>query len=433
MNTLKKWFTLVELLIVVVILSILATVWFISYEDYLIDTRDSKRLSQLTWLRDGLRLATTKWSLPNPDDNVEIRNNGTAFLYQWYAGKNVLESISYSDTIKDPSDDIYYTYLLSRNKRDFQVMGFLEKFNGDVISLSVNNSYAWEDYSQRFPNVFGKKLGIVLEKQTNTPLQEMSEYAGIWYMDLQDPTTNEFDAYITDTFLISWKESDLTWIIPFTTCKKILQTWWSFGDGIYNINPTGLNPFTVYCDMTMDWWGWTLVWRSHTTGSDFDFWWLSSKGSVYDDSSEYSLWDQVRELWFSEIMATTYTTGKNINLAAKVSVSDRNYINDEINYASVSGNGWCEEVYPLNIAWISPCDPMWTDGKSTNDNSLLKWWYIQFINTTEINDTHFFFYKSASNSMRTSKLWLRSNWYLGSSWVAGWGDMAYEQWMIFVR
>ena len=117
-KTQNKWFTLVELVVVAVILSILATVGFISYEEYITDTRDSKRLAQLAWLRDGLRLWITKWQLPLPDDNVEIRNNDTAFLYQWYAWENVLEWISYSETTKDPYDNTYYTTLI-RNKHKY--------------------------------------------------------------------------------------------------------------------------------------------------------------------------------------------------------------------------------------------------------------------------------------------------------------------------
>jgi len=43
----------------------------------------------------------------------------------------------------------------------------------------------------------------LLQQQTNTPLQEIPEYAGTGFIDLQNPTTNLFDAYITDTYIIS--------------------------------------------------------------------------------------------------------------------------------------------------------------------------------------------------------------------------------------
>ncbi len=261
-NTLKA-FTLVELVIVIVILSILSTIGFISYEEYLLDTRDSKRIAQVSGLRDTMRLALTKGKLPLPDDAVEIRNQGIPFLYQGYAGKTVLDSISHVENTKDPLDETYYTYMLGKNGRDFQLMSFLEKENEAVMTFKNTQSFADIDYTERFPKTFGKKLGIILDQTQKTPLQEMKQYSkALWgsgFIDLNTPTTNMFTAYVTDSYEINGKEDQLLWILPQVTCKKILELGASTWNGEYTVNPSGDNPFKAYCDMTTDGGGWMFT------------------------------------------------------------------------------------------------------------------------------------------------------------------------------
>jgi prepilin-type N-terminal cleavage/methylation domain-containing protein len=284
-------FTLVELLIVIVILAIVSTIWFIAYEDYLIDARDGKRISQVSLLRDGMRTTIAKKSLPLPDNAIEIRNNGNVFLYQGYAWADVLETIWFSDDTKDPKDEVYYTYMLSKNKRDFQLMTFLEKENEEVLLWTNSQVHAWE-YEERFPKTMGKKLWILLSQQDNTPIQEMSTYdkrqSGSGFMDLTSPTTNIFTAYITDSEKLFGKEYQLLGIMPFMTCKKILETGGSVGDGLYTVNPSGNNPFKTYCDMTTDGGGWMFTTFVSQLGGTFGlFQWTAAWGAYYFDRREW--------------------------------------------------------------------------------------------------------------------------------------------------
>jgi len=56
------------------------------------------------------------------------------------------------------------------------------------------------------------------------------------------------------------------------SCKQVLETGCATNDGIYWINPDGgdtANAFQVYCDMSHDGGGWTLVFRHDTSGGYF--------------------------------------------------------------------------------------------------------------------------------------------------------------------
>ena len=58
----SKGFTLVELIIVITILAILASIWFTSFQGFSADARDTKRKSELGQIRDAMQVASVKWS-----------------------------------------------------------------------------------------------------------------------------------------------------------------------------------------------------------------------------------------------------------------------------------------------------------------------------------------------------------------------------------
>nr|MDD3720451.1 fibrinogen-like YCDxxxxGGGW domain-containing protein [Candidatus Gracilibacteria bacterium] len=301
-----KAFTLVELVVSLTIITILGIIGFVSYQGYIYGARDTNRLSQLAAIYDGLETYKTRNYLPLPENNISVLANGGIVGYQGYMGKNNLEIISYNKGGIDPKDKNYFTYYVTQDKKYFQLLGFLEDISNKQVFKSPLNRATAFDYSSRFPVVIGKKLGILTEKDTNTPIQDINSIKSAGFLDI-GLTTNEYTAHYSDTSSITGDSSVLIKTLYNSSCKRLKEAGCSEGDGLYVIDPTGNNPFQVYCDMSIDGGGWTLVGRSVKSGTG-SFGFSSEVGTAQNDSLVYSLGKP--DLDFSEILFGDYVYGK---------------------------------------------------------------------------------------------------------------------------
>ena len=188
----NKWFTLVELVVVVIILAILSSIWFVSYSSYLVWVRDTNRISNIKAISDWLELYRSKYSLPLPDDYVEVKSNWNVIAYQWYVWKNVLNNIEFSNQWKDPKFGTYYSYYLTKDRKFFQLMWYLE--NGWTLQASAFNiaNATNIDYSSLFPLLYWDKLWILTD-ENNIPIQEISSIKSVWKIVLD--WTNSWTIY----------------------------------------------------------------------------------------------------------------------------------------------------------------------------------------------------------------------------------------------
>ena len=214
---LRNWFTLVELIVVITILAILSTIGFVSYSSYLAGSRDSNRVSQIKAISEWLHLYSTNKTLPKPDSNIIIEANSTVIAYQWYAWSNVLETITYSTEWVDPKDKTYFSYYLTRDKKYFQLMAFLEEEDN-------LQSTAWAiDYTTRYPSVFWSKLWILTDNN-NTPVQEIESIKTATKLELD--TTNATELYVmhlNDSTKITNSGSLIAWPL-----QAIIEWWAKF-------------------------------------------------------------------------------------------------------------------------------------------------------------------------------------------------------------
>ena len=398
-------FTLVELIVVITIVGILSTIGFVSYSWYLTGARDANRISQMTKLSDALQVYETTRNLPLPDNYITITASGTTVGYQGYVGVDVQEVLDFSNGGKDPKDDKYFTYYLSQDRSNFQLLAFMEE--PESIAYSPFSQAHAVDYSDRFIKTLGSGLGVLTQTSTNIPAQEV---LGVTTIDIVNEATNSYVANISTDEKIEGLGTVLKESIPNGSCKRLIQSWKGGESGLYTINPSGMGNISVYCDMEQSWGGWTLVARS-ATGATGNIGWGVSTGTAGRDSTHYSLGARTEDIHFSEIMVARYLKKKNIDYAVKFSVNDTDL---DISSSSTFATSNCEVV---NDSGLTVTEKTW-------DHCFRFQYWGDSDNTSHL----FFRFDSSTNTS-----WLHDGGFVMNSYNSTHWAWHQKQGMVFIK
>lgn len=149
-HSLYRAFTLVELIVVVTILSILATLAYIGVDNYFASTRDSKRIYDMQQMTNVMQLYFNGSSeYPEPSNYVELTYSGSLAWKQgtfWESVTRTLRSF-WNDIPLDPLYNNEYTYSLTNGWLEYQIGMIRETFRqeedlGELISFQ-NKAHAW--------------------------------------------------------------------------------------------------------------------------------------------------------------------------------------------------------------------------------------------------------------------------------------------------
>ncbi len=146
-----KAFTLIELVIVIVILSILWLIAFTSLDWYSKSARDSTRITDLSSMRTSLEIFNVNsWKYPLPTGYSEITYSWAIVWKQWTYWESVKANTDILDKIPiDPISESKYTYSLTEKWNEFQLAWIME-WNDIVFKNSLplqkllNTTYAWD-------------------------------------------------------------------------------------------------------------------------------------------------------------------------------------------------------------------------------------------------------------------------------------------------
>ncbi|MDD3302144.1 MAG: prepilin-type N-terminal cleavage/methylation domain-containing protein [Candidatus Gracilibacteria bacterium] len=141
-NQKNQGFTLIELIVTIVIVLILGTIAFISFQGYSKNARDSKRIADINHVEKSLGLYVVKTGFyPIPDRSKNITYGGGTAWIEGTIGDTVIKNIDkVSKKPIDPLTDNEYTYSITPSRTEYQIGAISE--GSLTFDFKLNKTYA---------------------------------------------------------------------------------------------------------------------------------------------------------------------------------------------------------------------------------------------------------------------------------------------------
>lgn len=334
----NKAFTLVELIVVITILAILATLWFISFQWYVVSSRDTVRVSDIKSIEKSLWLYALKEStFLEPVESVTFTSSWVSMSQQWILDEETLWKLGVFWNLNDPLTEEFYRYAINPQKNKYQILGLFEQNNVSVFS----QSYASTD---KYPRLFWDEVGFIFESDNPFVTPENN-------IDIFDES-NQLDIMVNNDSI----SYDVTWsgiikklspvLNHMRSCKTLYDLWNVRSTGLYKIVSQDGNIQEEFCEMEVKSGGWSLL--AAAPADSVDFWNRYDDGIWKNPSYDFSVIDWYHDqeylsksyesLATNEIMLCQENNTMCFVFPHKKNIPLYNFFRDNIRYKMVSYN-----------------------------------------------------------------------------------------------
>lgn len=261
----NKGFTMIELLIVITILVVLSTVWIVNYSWNLAESRNAKRISDLTNFNIALKEdKISRGYYLYPKNAVEISNWAwNVIVYKW----EINSEVPLSKIDKFPTDPLIknknYVFSVTKNRKYFELSTIIENGNVKWNEFWFSSYITWDFKSSNVTTL----PSISFATDTSLDISVDNSKFVFNKLELNLPYDWDWKAFSQAVSLdqILWEEIDKSKFFWYFSCEEVFNNWSFFGTWYYQIldnDDINWNVNCVICDwVNQTGWPFSFDWK----------------------------------------------------------------------------------------------------------------------------------------------------------------------------